>query len=182
MMFSFQQFWFFWSGHTFWVYKIQSLWSHTSQKSGRLWVSSPCLLLLPKSLRYKPELLVFSQSLITLVFSTPHYYEQLNHSSHVIFLTSGRYYTSLFPLQPNSVLNLGKKKDPPPPHTQGWGLWEEGVWTCRSMSAKGVTLPDWVQATVTGVIICPPRISVHHWETWDLLCISSSMMLKLKGS
>lgn len=114
-MFSFQQFWFFWSGHTFWVYKIQSLWSHTSQKSGRLWVLSPCLLLLPKSLRYKPELLVFSQSLITLLFSTPHYYEQLNHSSHVIFLTSGRYYTSLFPLQPNSILNLEKKS--PPPHT-----------------------------------------------------------------
>lgn len=113
MMFSFQKFWFFWSGHTFWVYKIQPLWSHTSQKSGRLWVLSPCLLLLPKSLRYKPDLLVFSQSLIILLFSTPHYYEQLNHSSHVIFLTSGRYYTSLFPLQPNSILNLGKKTPPP---------------------------------------------------------------------
>lgn len=173
-MCSFQQFWFFWSGHTFWVHKIQSLWSHTSQKSGRLWVLSPCLLLLPKSLRYKPDLLVFSQSLITLLFSTPHYYEQLNHSSHVIFLTSGRYYTSLFPLQPNSILNLEKKTLPPGLRSVRGG--------CRSMSAKGVTLPDWVQAMVTGVIIWPPRISVHHWETWDLLCISSSMMLKLKGS
>lgn len=97
----------------FLVYKIQSLWSQASQKSGRLWVLSPCLLLLPKSLRYKPELLLFSQSLITLLFSTLHYYEQLNHSSHVIVFDIWKIlHKSFSPLQPNPTLSLKNKRPP----------------------------------------------------------------------